>query len=199
MKFGIACESNAGSLADAGMISTRSTIALLAATLACPFGLHAATDTAANYEQVRKIAQRDPKVRAAYEAADRKLAERIVEIDPTLRGYRPGQPAPKPAKAAPAPKTVAKPASANSMKKGKELAHVVAKGETLGGIASRYGVSVATLKQANEISDDRKLIAGHVLVIPGGKKPAAKPAAKKRAVAAPAKDESLWGKLKSSF
>jgi len=81
---------------------------------------------------------------------------------------------------------------------------VVAKGETLGGIASKYGVSVATLKEANDIKDDRKLIAGHVLVIPGGRKPAAtaKPTAKapaKSKHAATPKDDSLWGKLKSSF
>jgi LysM repeat protein len=186
------------------MIPIRSTVLLLA-TLTCPLALHAAThDLASEYEQVRKIAQRDPKVRAAYEAADRKLAEKIVEIDPALKGYRPGQPAPKTAKAAPVPKMAPK-VSASTARKGKELAHVVAKGETLSSIASKYRVSVGTLKTANEISDDRKLIAGHVLIIPGGRKPAAtaKPAVKstrksKHASAAP-KDDSLWGKLKSSF
>ena len=44
--------------------------------------------------------------------------------------------------------------------------HVVAKGDTLSGIAAKYGVSVVALKSANHISDDRKLIVGRALVIP---------------------------------
>src|SRR3954468_23216105 len=39
------------------------------------------------YQQVREIALRDPKVRAAYEAADRRLEEKIVRIDPALESY----------------------------------------------------------------------------------------------------------------
>ena len=67
----------------------KATLALV--VLSLPLNLQAAsTNRAADYEQVRRIAARDPKVRAAYEAADRKLAARIVEIDPTLKGYTPG-------------------------------------------------------------------------------------------------------------
>jgi LysM repeat protein len=198
------------------MISTRPTLLALAA-LTCPLALHAAQpDLATEYDQVLKIAQRDPKVRAAYEAADRKLAEKIIEIDPALKGYRPGQPAPKKsAAAAPAarpvskaePKKPAAPATtATPAKKGNELSHVVAKGETLGGIAARYGVTTASLKAANNIQDERKLMPGHVLVIPGGKKPvtvaSAKPAPKTKhssTPAAPAKEQGFWDKLKSNF
>jgi LysM repeat protein len=151
----------------------------------------AAADRSADYEQVRKIAARDPKVRAAYAAADRKLADRIVEIDPSLKGYTPGSaPAPKkaaPAKAAPAaPKAQAAHKTATAPASRKSATHVVQKGETLGGIAGRYGVSVATLKSANGIKDERKLAVGQKLVIPGGKSqptvaahPATKPAQKK--------------------
>jgi len=39
------------------------------------------------YQQVRKIALRDPRVRAAYEDAERKLDEKILQIDPALAGY----------------------------------------------------------------------------------------------------------------
>jgi LysM repeat protein len=80
------------------------TTLLSLAALSLSFGLQAAAvDRSDDYEQARKIAARDPKVRAAYEAADRKLEARIVEIDPTLKGYKSG-------KAQPAKKEAAKPA-----------------------------------------------------------------------------------------
>jgi LysM repeat protein len=160
------------------------------------FGLEAAAaDRSADYEQVRRIAARDPKVRAAYEAADRKLAARIVEIDPTLKGYTPGRSQPErranvapAAKAQPGRKAVPVPAVRKS------ITHVVAKGETLGGIAGRYGVTVATLKSANGIKDERKLAAGQKIAIPGGKsqpsaaRPASKPPEKK-------KSDSFWSQF----
>ena len=161
------------------------------AVLSFPIALHATSaDRSADYEQVRKIAARDPKVRAAYEAADRKLEARIVEIDPTLKGYTPGKtqlakkaPAAPAAKAQPARKATPAPAPKHS------ATHVVAKGETLGGIAARYNVSVASLKSANGIKDERKLAVGQKLAIPGGKAQpvAAKPAAKK--------SDSFWNQI----
>jgi LysM repeat protein len=166
--------------------------------LSLPLAVQAApADRSADYEQVRKIAARDPKVRAAYEAADRKLQQRIVEIDPTLKGYEPGKtpPAKKTAAAPAAPAAKAQPARkatpAPAVKR--SATHVVAKGETLGGIAARYDVSVAALKSANGIKDERKLAIGQKLVIPGGKpQPAtarttAKPASKK--------SDSFWNQL----
>ncbi len=45
--------------------------------------------------------------------------------------------------------------------------HNVRKGETLSGIARKYGVSLADLKDANDIGKTRKLKKGEVLVIPG--------------------------------
>jgi LysM repeat protein len=159
---------------------------LTLAVLSLPLGLQAASaDRSADYEQVRKIAARDPKVRAAYEAADRKLAARIVEIDPTLKGYTPGWTPAKTAAAAPASKVAPAKKATPAPAPRKSVTHVVGKGETLGGIAAKYGVSVATLKSANAIKDERKLAVGQKLTIPGGKaqptsaRPASKPAEKK--------------------
>ena len=133
------------------------------------------------YQQERTIALRDPKVRAAYEEADRKLEAKIIQIDPALadyvhhRGNAPVQVA-KPVQAASTPKpAVAKPAVVTSKPAAKKAApvvggfhatHTVAKGETLGGIASQYGVSVNALKIANHIADEKKLSIGQVLSIP---------------------------------
>lgn len=44
--------------------------------------------------------------------------------------------------------------------------HVVVKGETLGGIARRYGVAVAVLARANGLADVNRLRVGQVLVVP---------------------------------
>src|SRR5262245_1842000 len=105
--------------------------------LSLPLGLQAASaDRAADYEQVRKIAARDPKVRAAYEAADRKLAARIVEIDPSLKRYTPGRPSAT-AATAPAPKAARAKKAAPAPAARKSVTHVVGKGETLGGIAAK--------------------------------------------------------------
>lgn len=45
--------------------------------------------------------------------------------------------------------------------------HTIKAGETLSGIASRHGVSVAELQAANDIADLHRVIAGRTLVIPG--------------------------------
>lgn len=134
-----------------------------------PFTLHA-TSVAQKYEQARRTALRDPQVRAAYQAADRKLAEKIARIDPALKGYKPGQPVPKatPApkpmvKAKPTPKPVAKPTPAPKIR-GKK--HKVVQGETLESIAMRYRVGVPTVRQANPGVRDRYLQPGQVLIVP---------------------------------
>ena len=125
------------------------------AVLAVPMSLSAAGSQEQEYQQVRKIALRDPKVRAAYEDADRRLEAKIVQIDPALKTYVTAR---RPGVAQPAPATHEKPAASAT--------HVVAKGETLSVIAGRYGVTVAVLKAANHIEDERKLRAGQTLTIP---------------------------------
>ncbi|WP_309397786.1 LysM peptidoglycan-binding domain-containing protein [Cerasicoccus maritimus] len=52
-----------------------------------------------------------------------------------------------------------------------EVTYVVASGDTLGGIARRYGVDVKTIMQTNGISDPRRLRVGQVLTIPTGLEP----------------------------
>ena len=45
-------------------------------------------------------------------------------------------------------------------------------GETLGGIAARYGTSVSTLAALNGISDPSRIVAGRLLRVPAGTPPA---------------------------
>lgn len=162
------------------------------AVLILPHGLRAAPSVATEkeYQQVRTIALRDARVQAAYRDADRRLDEKIIRIDPALDSFvksrqaaREGIPAPKPAAkpaAKPTTKPVAKlfipakspvkPATASTAKSGTtKTSHVVASGETLGGIAAKHRVSVAALKSANHIQDERKLRVGQTLTIPSGR------------------------------
>jgi LysM repeat protein len=179
------------------------------AAIFLPLSVHAKSSKPANlaeeYDQVRAIAQRDPKVRAAYEAADRRLADKIVEIDPALKGYTPGKspvPATHTAQAAaakPAPPkkqhTTAAPANA----KAHGTTHTVTKGETIDGIANQYHVSAASIESANHVKDARKLAIGQKLVIPGGTaQPESAPAEEKPAAAKPVetKSQSFWDKWK---
>ena len=69
-------------------------------------------------------------------------------------------------------------ASTPSRSTGKRV-HVVRWGETLSGIAARYGVSVRALMRANGLRSANRIYAGQRLVIPsrgGGGKPVAAPA-----------------------
>src|SRR3954463_5870939 len=89
---------------------------LFFALIAAPICLHAASaDTQKQeYEQVRKIALRDPKVRAAYAEADRRLEAKILEIDPALASYLRHHPADNPAPAAAPAPAKPKPAAAST-------------------------------------------------------------------------------------
>ncbi|MEQ1859172.1 MAG: LysM peptidoglycan-binding domain-containing protein [Chthoniobacteraceae bacterium] len=163
--------------------------------LALPLNLHAAS-VAQKYEQARRIAMRDVKVRAAFDSAERKLAAKIVQVDPTLKGYAPGKPAPvlkpspkpklvikptptpRPAvkplvkakpvvKPTPAPKPVVKPAPApKPAPKIASTKHKVAPGETIESVAMLYRVGVPTLRQANPSVQGRHLQPGQKLIIP---------------------------------
>lgn len=55
------------------------------------------------------------------------------------------------------------------------VTHKVASGETLGGIAKKYGVTVASIMEANGIKDARKLKIGQILTIKNHKKDASTP------------------------
>jgi LysM repeat protein len=166
---------------------------MLVATLIAGSSLQAVTPENAEqeYQQERKIALRDPRVRAAYEEADRKLEEKIIQIDPALAGYvhhRSSSPSTtastaatttgghstkstsvssepggfrKPKKTETATKSASKSASSSS-----STAYTVKSGDTLGAIASHYGVTVTALKAANHIADEKKLAVGQELKIP---------------------------------
>lgn len=150
------------------------------AILTFPRLLPALDSVEAEYQQMRKIAMRDPKVSAAFAAAERRLDEKVVQIDPALAAYVEAK---KHAK--PAPAVSRKPAAKPAVAPVRGVTHVVAAGETLGGIAAKYGVSVATLKSANRIADERKLRAGQTLRVPG-----AKP------VRGPKKEVGFWESMK---
>jgi LysM repeat protein len=64
--------------------------------------------------------------------------------------------------------------------------HVVKSGETLGGIARRYGVRQGELAVANNISDPARIRPGMELVIPGWKAPATKSASEVNGAEPPA-------------
>lgn len=150
-----------------------SKLPILLVLFAAPLAAQAASQEQ-EYQQIRTIALRDPKVRAAFDDADRRLAEKIVKIDPALAGYvqRRG-PSPIPHEA-PTREAVRKPSapaarveSPGKPKTGRyERSHVVLKGETLSSIAGIFGVTVESLKKANQIGDERKLAVGQKLQIP---------------------------------
>jgi nucleoid-associated protein YgaU len=115
-------------------------------------------DLAQEYSQVRKIALKDPKVRAAFERANEKLNRRIIEIDPALKPFVEGQGAGKKSSEA----TKQSPHAVSSA----GTTHIVAKGETLTSISKRYKVSVDSLTKANHIAKGTTLQVGQKLVIP---------------------------------
>ena len=154
---------------------------------AAPLNAAPPISTEKEYQQVRTIALRDPKVQDAYREADRRLEAKMLKIDPALESYiqtrRTGKAPAAVSKPAPAPAKIAsKPSHAKTA--GSKNSHTVAAGETLGSIAAKHGVSVSALTAANQIKDERKLRIGQVLTIPGGKK------------IEPPKEKSFWDRFK---
>ena len=78
--------------------------------------------------------------------------------------------------AAPAPTAATEPAKGEGIPKAEAVSgtkHVVAKGETLTSIAKHYNISIADLKNANKIDNERKLQIGQILSVPTAKTPEA--------------------------
>jgi phosphomevalonate kinase len=155
-----------------------------------------ASDLEQEYAQVRKIALKDPKVQEAFERADERLDEKILQIDPAL----------KPVVDREKRKSAAAPAEAQGVKVKHHAAasptpgarqgeHVVAKGETLSSIAAQYKVTVSALEKTNHITDERKLKVGQKLVIPG----AGGGEAHQSTEAKPEEDGGMWERLKNSL
>ena len=114
------------------------------------------SDLAEEYNQVKKIALKDPKVRAAFQRANDELDRRILEIDPSLKQFveqRRGL----------------KKKVVQSKKFAAKTTHVVAKGDTLTSIARRYGVSVDALIQVNHLSKQTPLKVGQRLLVPSNR------------------------------
>ena len=171
---------------DAPMKSICSLLPLAVIAALVPSTMFAASaELQSEYQQVRKIAMKDPGVRAAYAKADAKLDAKIVDIDPSLKPIvEAGGVAPSTAAKRPAAKKPLQGAPSTSS------SYVVAKGDTLTSIATRYRVTAADLKSANGIVDERKLQVGQKLTIP---------AHSTRAKPAVQKDEGIWDRLKAAL
>jgi LysM repeat protein len=145
------------------------------------------------YDQVRRIALRDPKVKGAFEKANEQLERKIVEIDPALKGYAKGKAAgetPTNAGRQIRKPFVKTPAGSSKPPSATPGTHTIVTGDTLSTIATHYKVSVASLKAANPGIDEKKLQVGEKLTIPTGSHRVAK---------AEPKEGSAWEKLKSNF
>lgn len=131
------------------------------------------TYTVARGDSLWSIAKRNNLTVSELAAANNLRASAMLKVNQKL--IIPGQaitnnPSFGPAK--PAAKTTLKqPVEASSTKK---MIHVVASGQTLGGIARKYDVSVGSIATANNISDPAKIRPGQKLLIPGWKQPAQK-------------------------
>ncbi|PAW66463.1 MAG: hypothetical protein B9S38_13645 [Verrucomicrobiia bacterium Tous-C4TDCM] len=90
------------------------------------------------------------------------------------------------------------PAAAPTAAAAASTTHTVARGDTLGGIAHRYGASSAAIKQANGMTSDT-VVLGKQLVIPGSSGPiASAPAASGGKVHTVVKGDSL-GRIGSKY
>lgn len=88
------------------------------------------------------------------------LSSDVIRVDQTLIVPEAGSAPRAPAKAESS-------SASSSAGTGNGEVHVVKSGETPGGIASRYGISVDELMQANNVSDPRRMQIGQKLTIPG--------------------------------
>ena len=169
------------------MIIARSLLTLTALAALIPSTLDAASaEMQAEYAQVRKIALKDPGVRAAYAKADAKLNAKILDIDPSLKPMvERGGTAPMAKSAASKKPGVKKPLQGAPTTS--SSSYIVAKGDTLTSIASRYRVSAAELKSTNGIVDERKLQVGQTLRFPA--RSASMPATSES-------DDGLWARMK---
>ena len=140
-------------LARMNLLQSAAVLCVAAMAGLAPIATVHGSDLAEEYAQVKKIALKDPKVRAAFDRANKELDKRIIEIDPALRPFiekRQG----------------ASQKSEHAKKSAAKSTHVVSKGETLSAIARRYGVSVDNLVRANHLSKQATLQVGQKLLIP---------------------------------
>ncbi len=91
-------------------------------------------------------------------------------VNPPAANPTYGQAAYEESATTPAPSAPAAPAAAAS------TSHTVTRGDTLSGIARKYGTTSAAIKQANAMTSDT-VVLGKTLVIPGSSGPVSRPAA----------------------
>jgi LysM domain len=118
------------------------------------------SDLEQEYQQVKRIAMKDPKVRAAFDRAYDRLNKRIIEIDPALKPFIEAQNAKQ------KPKQPSKISPRGRSRSSVGVTHIVTQGETLTSIAKRYKVSVNSFVKTNNIAKEGTLKIGQKLAIP---------------------------------
>jgi hypothetical protein len=117
------------------------------------FGTAQGSDPVQEYNQVRAIAMRDPKVRTAFDKANQELEKKMIQIDPALKPLIEKQ-------------RGAKTKIDRAKNSSPQTTHIVANGETLTSISRHYKVPVNSLIQVNHISKEATLKIGQKLLIP---------------------------------
>ncbi len=96
-----------------------------------------------------------------------RLTARGSVIHPGQKLLVPGRPSSTPTRSATSAPTQARPASTTAT-----VIHVVRSGETMSGIAKRYGVSLTRLLAANRLANTGLIFVGQRISVPGAKAPA---------------------------
>jgi LysM repeat protein len=156
----------------------------------------ATTYSVASGDSLSTIAKKNHLTKSDLAAANNLRLTSVLHVGqkliiPAKAGQAPAAPS------ATAPARAAEQAPAEKAAAADSARHVVRAGETLGGIARKYGVKQGDIAVANNITDPRKIQPGQELIIPArsaasGAKQAKAPAAK----AEPAADEDLDAGLK---
>jgi LysM repeat protein len=163
----------------------------------------ATTYTVAHGDSLSSVAKRNKITKSDLAAANNLRLTSVLHVGQKLvipsKGVRPEAAEPAMAAAVPA---AAAPAGADKAS-GEVQKHVVAAGETLGGIARMYHVKQGDIAVANNITDPRRIQPGQELVIPlksagASSRPSRASAEASRPQAPPAGDQDLDAGLKPS-
>jgi LysM repeat protein len=161
----------------------------------------ASTYTIEKGDSLSSIAKKNQLTKAELAAANHLKTSAVLHVGQKLIIPSKAAQAPAPAAAAsasaPAPTAAAEAASGDKGPTTEATKHVVKAGETLGGIARKYGVRQGDIAVANNITDPRKIQPGQELVIPAhSASKQAKAAKTSDAAKAPAADQDLDAGLK---
>jgi LysM repeat protein len=130
----------------------------------------ATTYTIEKGDSLSTIAKKNQLTKAELAAANHLKTSAVLHVGQKLiipaKASQAQASAAAPAAALPAATAAAEPAQADKGPTTEATKHVVKAGETLGGIARKYGVRQGDLAVANNITDPRKIQPGQELVIP---------------------------------